>query len=335
MMRAFVCATFAALLAGCGAGGGTTSAAGSFRTTPLATANVSFSISVPRTTAASARRSPAYVSSGTASMSVTVGGATTSAPCTAPATTCTVQLAAPIGSDTFTASLYDGSMNQLASGSVTMTITANILNTINLTFDGIVHSLTATFDNPTITLGAPASSVLTIVAKDAAGSIIVPPGDYTLPVVVTESPTLPASLTLTGATTITTIPASSSTVTVNYDGTAVGTSSILFTVTSGTVSGTAALTFPTVSGLHVNHATLQFTTIPASAQTETISENNYAGTWSDSGACGSIASVSAVSGSTITVAPLAVGTCTESVHDTLGNSTSFTIDVATTAITGS
>ena len=336
MKRALMLATFVALLAGCGGGGSSAGGGTATSVTPFATADVSVTVTVPRN-ATSAARSAEYVSAGTASISVTVGGATTSAACAAPATTCTVQLVAPLGSDTFAVSLFDGSSNLLASGSVTQTITANVLNTVPLTFNGVIHTLSASLSAPSITLGAAASSILTIVAKDAAGDVIVPPGSYTMPITVTTTPsTLPASLTLSGATTITTIPASSSTLTVNYNGATTGISSLTLTATSGTVSGNAVLTFPTPGGVVLSTNTMQFTTIPASAQTTSVSETNYAGTFSDNTSnCTSIASVSAVVSNAVSVTPIAVGSCTAVILDTLGNSHPLTINVATTTITGS
>ena len=334
MKRALILATCAVLFAGCGGGG---SSAGSTIATTNAfdTAGVLVTVAIPRGTSSTAR-SAQYVSQGTASMSVTVSGATTSANCAAPATSCSVQVAAPLGSDMFAVSLFDASSNLLASGSATSVVTANVLNTVNLTFDGVIHSLSATLSSPTITLGAAASSTLTIVAKDAAGDTIVPPGNYTQPILVTTTPSsLPASLSLTGATTISTIPSSNSTLSVGYTGAATGTSSVVFTATAGAATGSATLTFPTPGGVVISPSSLQFTTIPASAQTATVSETNYAGTFSVTTGCGATATLSAITAGVVSVTPNTVGSCTAIISDTLGNVHHLTINVATTAITGS
>ena len=325
-----------ALLAGCGGGGSSPAAPPAHPSGSASTANVSVVIEVPRAASATSR-SPQYVSSGTANVSVTVGALNASAPCVSPATTCSVSIAAPLGSDSFTVSLFDGSSNLLATGTTVFTVLANALNTIPLTFDGVVHSLTLSFNAPTIVQGAGASSNLTIIAQDAAGFTILQPGNYATPIVLTTSPALPSSFSLGAPATISAIPASNSVVPVNYDGTATAVTSIVFTATSGAVTGTATLTIPTPGGVHVGSGTLQFTTIPASAQTITISETNYAGTFSRIPAgCAGIASVGAITGGNqFSVTPLGVGSCTVSAADTLGNSQTVTINVATTSITGS
>jgi hypothetical protein len=335
-MKRTALALACALLAACGGGGGSPAPAGA----PVSggasgsSASVTVVIAVPRSASATAR-TPQYVSAGTASAAVTVSGVTTSAPCAAPATTCTVEVAAPLGSDTFAVTLYDASLNVLASGTTTATVTANVVNTISLTFDGVVSSFAMSLSAPTITVGAAATSVLTIVPKDAAGYTIVQPGNYTQPVVITQSPPSVASISTSGATTITAIPASASTITITYNGGAAP-ASVAYTATAGSATQTQMLGFPAPGGVTVSEPLLQFTTVPASAQTETVSETNYAGTFSDNAlGCSGIASVGAVSGSTISTTPIAVGSCTVTVSDTVGNSQTFAIHVATTTITGS
>ena len=325
-----------ALLAGCGGGGsGSAPSAPAAQNVATSTANVSVVIQVPRL-ATSTSRSPEYISSGTANVSVTVGALNAAAPCVSPATTCTVSIAAPLGSDTFVVALFDGATNLLATGSTVFTVVANTLNTIPLTFNGVVHTLNVSLSTPSITQGAPASSNLTIVAKDAAGFTILQPGNYTQPIVVTTAPALPSAITLGGPTTISTIPATNSVIPVSYDGTATSATSLVFTATSGTVTGTAALTIPIPGGVSVSPSTLQFTTVPASAQTVTISETNYAGTFvrTPSG-CGGIATIGTISSNQFSVTPLGVGSCTVSVTDSIGGSHNVTVNAGTTAITGS
>jgi hypothetical protein len=334
-MRRAVCMLLFALLTACGGGGsGTPAAAGFTGSTTLSSANVTVEITVPRDASSSAR-APQYVSSGTANVSVSVAGITTTAACASPATTCSVQVAAPLGNDTFAVSLFDTSMDLLATGSIAATITANIINTISLTFNGVIHSLTLSLSVPTIAIGTAAASVLTILAKDAAGDVIVPPGNYTQPIVVTQSPVSVASISVTGATTISTIPAASSTLHIAYSG-AVAPVSVVYTATAGTVTQSQTLTFPAPGGVTVSSPLLQFTTVPAGAQTETVSETNYNGTFSDSApGCSGIANVGSVAGTSFGVTPIAAGACTVTVSDTIGNTQTFNVHVATTAITGS
>lgn len=322
------------LLAGCG-GGGSAAAPVAAPAGATQTASVSVEIDVPRQAAAGAR-SPQYVSAGTASVQVTAGALTATAPCVSPATVCTVSIAAPLGSNTFTVTLYDGATHVLATGTTVATVVANVLNTFSFTFNGVIAALTANLSAPAITPGAAASSTLTIVAKDAAGFTILQPGNYTNPIAITSSPTLPPAFTTSGALTITAIPAVSTTLTVNYDGTAPGASAIIFTAASGAVSAQATLTISTPGGVTVSPGTVQFTTVPASPQTVTIGETNYAGTLSKSApGCGSVATIGALVSNHFNVTPLAHGTCTVTVSDTLGNSNTLTVNVATTSLTGS
>jgi hypothetical protein len=325
-------------LAACGGGSGgaqpspVTASAGA----PAGTADVRVIVAVPRGTSAHAR-APQYVSPGTASVSVTVAGITASAACASPATTCTVDVAAPVGSDTFAISLADGSGTVLSSGSTTATIAANVLNTIGVTFDGVVGSLDLTLSSPTLDPGSGATDTLTIHALDPDGYTIVQPGNYLQPIVITASPSLPAALSFGGPTTITAIPATTPTVAVHYTG-ALATGSYTFTATSGSVTGTATLTIPVPGGVSASPNFVQFTTVPGSANVD-VSETNYAGTFSfadsPAGSCTGIVTIGTFAGGLLPLTSTGVGACTVTASDTLGGSATITVHVGTTTLVGS
>jgi hypothetical protein len=327
-------------LASCGGGGSAPNAAiaPAGPATSGSTADVRVIVNVPRgTLPSSSGRAPQYVSQGTASISATVGGITTTAPCVTPATTCSVDIAAPLGSDTFSISLFDSSLVLLSTGSTTVTIVPNIVNTIPVTFNGVVSTLTVTLSPGSITVGAPAFTALSIVAKDPNGFTIIQPGNYTQPIVVTSSPTLPPGLSFGSATTITAIPVSTTMIPINYTGVLVS-GPISFTATAGTVTGSATLTIPPHGGVSVAPTTVQFTTVPGSSSVM-VDETNYAGTFtfadSPPGSCTGIVSLGTFSAPNLPLTAQGVGTCTITASDTIGDSTPFTVNVATTSLVGS
>jgi hypothetical protein len=327
-------------LASCGGGGSTPNPAiaPAAPGTSGGKASVRVIVNVPRGAApSSSSRTPQYVSQGTASISATVSGVTTSAPCVTPATTCSVDIAAPLGSDTFSISLFDASLVLLSTGSTTATIVPNVVNTIPVTFDGVVNTLSVSLSPGSITVGAAASTTLSIVAKDADGFTIIQPGNYTQSIVVTSSPTLPAGLSFGGPTAITAIPASTTMIPINYTGVLVS-GPISFTATSGSVTGSATLTIPPHGGVSVSPTVVQFTTVPGSSSVM-VDETNYAGsfTFADSppGSCTGVVSLGGFAGGVLPLTAQGVGTCTINASDSIGDSTPFTVNVATTSLVGS
>jgi hypothetical protein len=144
---------------------------------------VTFAITVPLRTSAN-RRSPRYVSASTQSASVTVApsGGSPGTPvvvnCT---TTCTGQIAAPVGSDTFTMKLFDAqnaSGNLLSTGTLTQTIVIDQANSVNVTFNGVVASLSVALSPSAVTSGGPTTVAVSFAALDAAKNAIVGPGVY-------------------------------------------------------------------------------------------------------------------------------------------------------------
>ena len=190
--RLVPCAVFAFVaLAGCG-GGSSSSPGGGPPATPVPTltpptqtAPVSIAIVIPPGPGASAlKRAPKYVSPATAVVQISVnGGAAQSfpvsggSPCTTPPAgsgTCAVySVVAPVGTDTFSVSLLDSANHVLSQGSTQATIVANTTNTVNITFAGVVASLTIAIANPNPPQGASARINVSLLPRDAAGYTIV------------------------------------------------------------------------------------------------------------------------------------------------------------------
>ena len=300
------------------------------------TAEVHLVIMIPRT-ASSTTRAPQYVSPGTASISVSVDGNTTSGPCATASATCSFNFVAPLGSDTFTISAYDASAVLLGTGTTIATILPNGVNTIAVTFDGIAASLSVILSPNTLQLGLASTTTLSVLAADADGYIILQPGNYMQPIQITTSPPLPAPLSFGGPTSITAIPPSPISIPVNYSGALVS-GPITFTATSGTVSGSAALTIPASGALTVSPNPLQFTTVPGAASLS-VSESNYGGSFafaqSPPGGCAGIVSLGTFAAGALPLTSLGVGTCNIRVSDTIGGSVLETINVETTTLVGS
>lgn len=221
------------MLASCSGAPQTTAAVASLAPPPVPMAQVSFTIAIPQAL------TPKYISAGTKSATISVNGASTTVNCTA---TCSATVSAPIGSDTFAISLYDtagGTGHVLSQGTLTQTIIANQLNTVDVAFNGVVATAAVSAAGATFTPGSATTTPLTVSAKDAAGNTIV--GTYANAITLTDNDT-------TGATSFTvgtgspassaTLTNSSATVTLNYNG-----SSNLpatFTITAAATSATSA-----------------------------------------------------------------------------------------------
>jgi hypothetical protein len=178
----------ALMLSGCGGGGGSTPnvVANSLPQTQQ-TASVTFTIVIPSAsgTSASAKRGPLYVSSSTKSATVAVtpsgGSAGTPAVIACTSSSCSGTISAPVGSDAFAVNLYDGtggSGSLLSTGTLQQTIVANEANSVTVTFNGVVASLTISLNPTSIIPGTSGTATVTVNALDADGNIIVGPGVY-------------------------------------------------------------------------------------------------------------------------------------------------------------
>ena len=226
---AFVAVSFAlsVWIEGCAASVGT-------RATPSrATVPVQFKIVVPKP--AAFKRRPAYISPSTESATISAepGDESTTVNCT---TACSGTIAAPVGTDTFTVSLYDafnGDGNLLSTGATTQTIIGGQANNVNVTFNGVVAFLQVSLTPSGATSGAAATIAVTTSALDADDNVIIGPG------VFSDANGNPLTLTLadsdtSGATTLsptTSLTAPTTGITLSYNGATIPSPSI-------TLSGT-------------------------------------------------------------------------------------------------
>ncbi|HYW54503.1 MAG TPA: hypothetical protein VE826_11060 [Dongiaceae bacterium] len=179
-------------LAACGGGGGggssalppTSTSLGSAGAPPpgSAPASVAFTVAVPSASTSSAARRARYVSAGTKSVAVSYSGGRQTADCTA---TCTLTLAVNAGTMTFDVGLYDapgGTGHVLSSGTTSATVVSGQVNTIKVTFAGVVAKVAVGLGTSTVSAGSAASVPVTVSALDAAGYTIVGPEPYQNPI---------------------------------------------------------------------------------------------------------------------------------------------------------
>ena len=254
-----------AALPACGGGSTTSSLLPIAQTTPGAaqrgTASATFTIRIPnRTAVSSSDRSPLYVSPGTSSIKIeTLGGATPIAPTIAPlssgspgcsssgsALTCSVSVAAAPGVQQFRLSVYasvDATGTALGMATVSSTINAGQANIVPVTLGGVVSTLAFTQTRvPVAADGATHVLALNVTAMDAAGDVIVAPGDFYSSIALAKGSDDPNNALTLGGTSITTPAANgSSGFTVTYDSTKALASGTI-TATAGNASASVAIT---------------------------------------------------------------------------------------------
>ena len=250
------------------------------------TATATFAVSLQQyapVTASSGTRRAAFISPATASLSVKLasvngtaqtGAATTYAvgP-TAPncgsvsgVVTCSLDTTLPIGDDTFTVSTLDGSAHTLGTSTMAATIVANSSNRIALAVGGTIASLEIFLSTHSFTPGPAANANVIVVPLDSSGAAIVNPGNYSVPITLTETNNAGAtghfSLVTDGTNTAlaSTINSPNDQVVLHYDG--LGTSgSTTITAAAGTgVSHVSTSASFAAAGLSAAPSGAQFTT---------------------------------------------------------------------------
>lgn len=213
----------AALLSACGGGGAQQSVLPANGSASRGTSGVAMRIVIPKRSTSANQRVVQHLPSSTKSLAVSVNGGTaqivgvqpTDPGCSVASgtgnTVCTVTIVAPIGSDTFDLTAYDGTGaagNKLSHVNVPETIAAGT-NTLAITLSGVVASVALSASGAIYEGAATSSATANVVAKDADGNVIM--DAYDKPVTIT------ASGTFTGTTG--TVAKSGDTIVLTYDGT--------------------------------------------------------------------------------------------------------------------
>jgi sugar lactone lactonase YvrE len=301
-------ALLALLLAGCGGGGHASSALPATATNAPVSgggtstskrAPASFTLVIPSGGSKSAaKRSPKYISAAIQSLSVSAvpaaGGTAVTAsenvstcPTVNGAETCTLTVQAPVGSDVFTVTMYDGqneSGNVLGSGTETGTVVIDTTNSFPLTLSGTVATVELSLATPALPVVSGGSTLVAVGGLDAGGYLII--GSYTNAITLTAA----AGVTLNP----TSVTAAGTSVTATYDG--VSKTPLAITAAStGATSATASI-IPTT---HVVSYTGQTATVGGEADAFRIikgPDNAYY--FGDIGATQSMGSGNIVTGTT-------------------------------------
>ncbi len=153
--------------------------------------------------------------------------------------TCSLTVSAPIGSDTFSETLYAGTNatgSVLSQGATTASIVAGTANTVSLALDGVIAALKLTLGNASPPEGSALQIPLTVNFNDASGAAIIGSDPFVTPVTLADSDTTKAT---TLSKTILNSPADAATLTVAYTGAAISPATI--SATSGSVSAGVVL----------------------------------------------------------------------------------------------
>ena len=150
---------------------------------PKGYAIVRFRIAVPGRTHSSAphRILPAYVSSATRKVAVTVQGANQSTATTQKfrcTTVCSGKIVAPLGVDVVTVQLEDKKNRVLSRGTSTVVVFKTSGNVFDFTLDGVPASVALVPESSVISVVPASAGYVDFEARDADGRIITPDGHY-------------------------------------------------------------------------------------------------------------------------------------------------------------
>jgi len=175
---------------------------------------------------AAAVRKPQYISPAAVSVAISANGgaeqiadiSNRSPNCTASGggRVCTVSLQAPVGNDTFAIAQYDGANatgHLLGSGTATATVVAGQAFVIAAVLNGVVATIHLVL-GAIPPAGVPGTTTLLVTALDPAGSTIIGPGNFTVP--ITLAVTDPTQQTTLSSNTLS--APTSTPITVNYAG---------------------------------------------------------------------------------------------------------------------
>jgi hypothetical protein len=235
--------------------------AGSAASGPPGSAQATLHLTIPAATAtAASKRRAQYVSAATQSITIaqtggptsTVSLAATSPNCTSASSgsrTCTLSFGVTPGANQLFAvkafASTDGSGTPLAVQNLAATIVAGTANTIDITLDGVVASLSVFLQNPTLTSGQAGTTNVVVNALDASGYVIVAPGTFSdangNPIAVTLADSDTTGATKLAQTSVT----QPATIALTYNGAAIPAITISATAAAlSTVATTLAIVAP-------------------------------------------------------------------------------------------
>ncbi len=260
-------------LAACGGGGAGTGSSSIPSATPTKaaaqTVAVTFTITIPRATSSTSRHLQ-YISASTASASVSVNaGAPVTAACS---TTCTLTINAPVGLDTFNASLYDASHVLLSQGSTSATIGATIANVVAIAFGGQVAKIQLASAVTHLVPGTLATTAtVSVTVLDADNNTIVGTDPYANPITLSNSDA-------SGNTTVSTISITSpavSSVTFTYNGSGTLAGNTVTITPSATGAGTIT---PASFSVYPHHTILEYP-IPGGIYPDSVATGSDGNLW--------------------------------------------------------
>ena len=149
-------------------------------------------LGIPAAPTGASAKKPAYVSAGTQSITFSGSGITTqtlaigtlpNANCPLVGSTyqCTLNFSAPVGNSTLTVQLFastDGTGTPLSTNTIPISVVQDQVNSIPITLNGVVNTLTLTVTPSTVTVGTATAATATLGGLDAAGDNIVGPGAF-------------------------------------------------------------------------------------------------------------------------------------------------------------
>ena len=261
-------------------------------------------LTFPRAGTPSLRRHRTFLSPSASSVAIAVTGepvvvadiSQSSTQCTAPAPsaapssfgspppaaaamrTCSIPVLAPVGSDTFTATLYDGANatgTVLGTGSATQSISTTF--SVQISVSGVPSSVAVSITPATFTIGTAATATVSVAVSDADGNVI--SGTYANPITLTDSD---ASGTFTLSTTA--IASSTTAVQLTYSGAATPDSATISATAAGVVA--ANVTPQTVTAVPPNLYTAEYDPAVITVTADNASGNAAPGRSIDTTAAG-------------------------------------------------
>lgn len=157
------------------------------------------------------------------------------APCT-PTSGCQMSFALPPGQYQIGLEASDAPFGAvLAQAAVQVTVTPGTTSTVRATLDGVVQSISVGLASPLLLSGSPQSTQLVVTGYDFDGDVVIAPGNYTKPIVIstTTTNTLAPANALTVSST--TLNGPSDKITVSFDGRSY--TSLLLTANYPDISG--------------------------------------------------------------------------------------------------